>query len=55
MVSCQKGPTRNAYAWQVGPFWQDTLDISQTKSATLVDNTLRITATDTVRGNPDPV
>ena len=23
----QKGPTRNAYAWQVGPFWQDTLDV----------------------------
>ena len=22
-VSCQKGPTRHAYAW---PFWQDTLD-----------------------------
>ena len=28
MVSCQKGPTRHAYAWQIGPFWQDTLDIS---------------------------
>ena len=27
MVSCQKGPTRHAYAWQIGPFWQDTLDI----------------------------
>ena len=27
MLSCQKGPTRHAYAWQVGPFWQDTLDI----------------------------
>ena len=27
-VSCQKGPTRHAYAWQIGPFWQDTLDIS---------------------------
>ena len=25
MVSCQKGPTRHAYAWQMGPFWQDTL------------------------------
>ena len=23
MVSCQKGPTRHAYAWQIGPFWQD--------------------------------
>ena len=28
MVSCQKGPTRHAYAWQIGPFWQDTLDIN---------------------------
>ena len=27
MVSCQKGPTRHAHAWQIGPFWQDTLDI----------------------------
>ena len=27
MVSCQKGPTRHAFAWQIGPFWQDTLDI----------------------------
>ena len=26
-VSCQKGPTRHAYAWQIGPFWQDALDI----------------------------
>ena len=25
MVSCQKGPTRHAYAWQVGPFWQDII------------------------------
>ena len=23
----KKGPTRHAYAWQIGPFWQDTLDI----------------------------
>ena len=30
MVSCQKGPTRHAYAWQIGPFWQDTLDIETT-------------------------
>ena len=29
MVSCQKGPTRHAYAWQIGPFWQDTLDMSE--------------------------
>ena len=28
MVSCQKGPTHHAYAWQIGPFWQDTLDIA---------------------------
>ena len=28
MVSCQKGPTRHAYAWQIGPFCQDTLDIT---------------------------
>ena len=27
MISCQKGPTRHAYAWQIGPFWQDTLDM----------------------------
>ena len=26
-VSCKKGPTHHAYAWQIGPFWQDTLDI----------------------------
>ena len=26
-VSCQKGPTRHAYARQIGPFWQDTLDM----------------------------
>ena len=22
-----KGPTCRAYAWQIGPFWQDTLDV----------------------------
>ena len=27
MVSCQKGPTRHAYAWQIGPFWQNTLEM----------------------------
>ena len=27
-VSCQKGPTRHAYEWQIGPFWQDTLDMA---------------------------
>ena len=25
-VSCQKGPTRHAYAWQVA-LWQDILDM----------------------------
>ena len=25
-VTFQKGPTRHVYAWQIGPFWQDTLD-----------------------------
>ena len=29
MVSCQKGPTRHAYAWQIGPFLQDNLDITE--------------------------
>ena len=27
MVPYQKGPTHHAYAWQIGPFWQDTLDM----------------------------
>ena len=27
-VSCQKGPICHAQAWQVGPFWLDTLDVS---------------------------
>ena len=26
-VSCQKGPICHAWAWRVGPFWQDTLDM----------------------------
>ena len=26
-VSCQKGPICHAYAWRVGPFWQDTIDM----------------------------
>ena len=29
MLSCQKGPTRYAYAWRIGPFWQDTIDICE--------------------------
>ena len=32
MVSCQKGSTRHAYAWQIGPFWQDTLEFPNTTS-----------------------
>ena len=31
-VSCQKGPTRHAYAWQIGPFWQDTLEMKLQKT-----------------------
>ena len=27
MASWSKGPTRHAYAWQIGSFWQDTHDI----------------------------
>ena len=34
-VSCQKSPTRHAYAWQIGPFWQDTLDMWLTARSTL--------------------
>ena len=26
-VYCQKGPTHHAYAWQIGPFWQNTLNM----------------------------
>ena len=29
-VFCKKGPTRHVYAWQIGPFWQDTLDVKFT-------------------------
>ena len=29
-VSCHKGPTRHAYACQIGPFSQDTLDLPAT-------------------------
>ena len=28
-VSCKKGPTRHAYASQIGSFWQDTHDMSE--------------------------
>ena len=26
-ILLKQGPIRHAYAWQIGPFWQDTLDI----------------------------
>ena len=39
IVSCQKGPTRHAYAWQIGHFWQDTLDITYAMSP-LIGNDL---------------
>ena len=29
-VSCQKGPTRHADTWQIGPFWLDTLELGVT-------------------------
>ena len=32
-VSCKKGPTRHAYPWQIGPFWQDTLEMWVTISS----------------------
>ena len=35
-VSCQKGPTRHAYAWQIGPFWQDTLELCITDVSIVV-------------------
>ena len=40
-VSCQKGPTYHAYAWQIGPFRQDTLVISvaETYQAISIHNT----------------
>ena len=32
MVSCQKGPTRHAYVWQIGSFWQDTLEMANSNA-----------------------
>ena len=32
-ASCQKGPTHHAYTWQIGPFWQDALDILSLRCA----------------------
>ena len=36
MVSCQKGPTRHAYAWQIGPFSQDTLEFCLDKNSSQI-------------------
>ena len=41
-VSRQKGPTRHAYAWQIGPFWQDTLDMSMFLFASFNDELIRL-------------
>ena len=41
MVSCKKAPPRHAYAWRIGPFWQDTLDVWST-AATQQGNTGQI-------------
>ena len=35
-VSCQRVPTRHAYAWQRGPFWPDTLELRYTCSHTIL-------------------
>ena len=42
-VSCQKGPTRHAYAWQIGPFWQDTLDVWTDIHGLMQDSGISIT------------
>ena len=41
MISCLKGPTRHTYAWQIGPFWQDTLDMRHSASMNKKLNTLK--------------
>ena len=30
-VSCQKGPICPAQAWQIGPSWQETIDVTMTE------------------------
>ena len=32
-VSCQKGPICHAYAWRVGPFWQDNIEFCRFRYA----------------------
>ena len=36
-VSCKKGLTRHAYAWQIGPFWQDTIDMYATWTLIIIN------------------
>ena len=36
MVSCQKGSTCHAYARQIGPFWQDTIDVREHQSVSKI-------------------
>ena len=38
MVSCQKGPARHAYTWQIGPFWQDTLELDKGTTTYVCEN-----------------
>ena len=33
-VSCQRAQPAIAYAWQIGPFWQDTLEICHSEYVT---------------------
>ena len=51
-VSCQKGPTRHAYAWQIGPFGQDTHDIQMSYNAELdvITHLAEVKKAETVRG-----
>ena len=41
MLFRQKGPTRHAYAWQIGPFRQDTIDISNITAPRFPDDSDR--------------
>ena len=44
MVSCQKDDTRHAHAWQIGPFWQDTLDLGRCHGTFRVNIFVNITS-----------
>ena len=50
MVSCQKGPTRYAYAWQIGSFWQDTLKLWGIYDGDFGENWPLITASHCIMG-----